>query len=409
MGGQAVSTVGSRLAGFALVWWLTSTTRSATVLAVGTLCEVLPAVVLGPFLGALVDRWNRRWVMILADAAVALLSLGLALVSWRGQLAIWHVYVILFARAAGGMLHWTAMSASTPLMVPHEHLARVAGLNQSLNGALGIIAPPVGALLFGVLSIHGIMAIDVATAVLAITPLLLVSIPQPTVDPPARPAGTTLLQDVRAGLVFVWGWPGLRAVILMAALVNLLLNPALALLPLVVEQHFGLGAPALAGLESAWGLGAVAGGLLLGVWGGFRRRILTSMLGLIGIGVSTIVFGMTPAHLYALAVAAMASLGVTNPIVNGPLMAVVQGTVPPEKLGRVNSLLHSLTSAVMPLGMALAGPLSDALDVRVWFLFGGAMCLVMGVCGLFIPAVVHLEDERTQPQAVPSDPRQARV
>ena len=400
MAGQAFSTIGSRLAGFALVWWLTSTTHSATVLALGTLCEVLPGVLLGPFLGALVDRWNRRRVMILADAAVALLSLGLAVVSWRGHLAIWQVYVILFARAVGGTLHWTAMSASTPLMVPHKHLARVAGFNQSLNGAVSIIAPPLGALLLTLLPLHGIMGIDVVTAVLAIIPLLFVRIPQPAGENGPL-TGAALFQDVHAGLKFVWGWPGLCTVVLMATLINLLLNPALALLPLVVDRHFHLGAAALGWLESAWGVGVVAGGLLLGIWGGFKRRIVTSMLGILGIGLATIVFGLTPSGMFAVAVGAMAFLGITNPLVNGPFEALVQTMVPAEMQGRVNALVTSLAGAAAPLGMAVAGPLSDAVDVRVWFVVGGLGCLLMGVLGLCLPTVMHLEDGRMAEQGVP--------
>ena len=125
--GQALSLFGSSLSGFALVWWLTSTTGSATILALGTLMQVLPQIVLGPVLGALVDRWSRRRVMIIADSLIAVFTLGLAGLFVLGVVAFWHVYVILFVRAVGGVFHFLAMQASTPLMVPDRHLARVAG------------------------------------------------------------------------------------------------------------------------------------------------------------------------------------------------------------------------------------------------------------------------------------------
>src|SRR5574341_1229164 len=116
--GQAISLFGSSLVQFALVWWLTQTTRSATVLAMATLVAVLPNVLLGPVAGVLVDRWNRRVIMIVADALVALATLVLAVLFLVGAAQVWHVYVILFFRAVAGIFHSTAMQTSTSLMVP---------------------------------------------------------------------------------------------------------------------------------------------------------------------------------------------------------------------------------------------------------------------------------------------------
>ena len=178
-GGQAFSLLGSQLAQFALVWWLTEETGSATVLALATLVALLPQIFLGPVMGALVDRWNRRVVMIVADACIALVGLVLAYLFWSEALEIWHVYLVMFARALGGAVHWPAMQASTTLLVPKKELSRVGGMNQTLYGLLGITAPPLGALLMEWLPLHGIMLIDVATAALAIGPLFFIHIPQP--------------------------------------------------------------------------------------------------------------------------------------------------------------------------------------------------------------------------------------
>ncbi|NIV39165.1 MAG: MFS transporter, partial [Anaerolineae bacterium] len=145
--GQAFSLVGTRVAQFALIWWLTKLTGSATVLATASLAALVPDIVLGPLAGAYVDRWNRRIVMIVADTLIALASLWLAFLFWTGAIEVWHVYVIMVVRSVGGAFHWPAMQASTSLMVPKEHLSRVAGLNQAMKGALNIIGPPLGALL----------------------------------------------------------------------------------------------------------------------------------------------------------------------------------------------------------------------------------------------------------------------
>jgi len=392
--GQALSLFGSSLAGFALVWWLTQSTRSATVLATASLVAMLPGIVLGPFAGALVDRWNRRLVMIVADTFVALISAWLAYLFLVGAVRPWHVYVILFARSIGGTFHWPAMAASTSLMVPKQHLARIAGLNQTLYGAMNIVAPPAGALLLALLPLHAIMAIDVVTAFLAVTPLLYLAIPQP-VRPPAlagaSPAGT-LWHDMAEGLRYVWGWSGLFLLLLMAAVINLMFTPAVTLMPLLVKEHFGGQALQLGWMNSGWGIGVVLGGLVLSAWGGFRRRILTSLAGLIFEGMAFATIGVVPANGFWLALALMTLAGLANPMVNGPVEAIMQASVAPEMQGRVFTLVGSICHIAQPLGLAVAGPVADALGVPVWFMLGGLSCVVMGVAGFFVPAIMHLED-----------------
>ena len=396
--GQAFSLVGSRLVQFALVWWLTESTGSATVLAMATLVAILPGVILGPFAGTLVDRWNRRVVMIAADGFVALVTAWLAYLFWTGSATMWHVYSAMLARALGGAFHWPAMQASTSLMVPKKHLSRVAGLNQTMQGALSIVAPPLGALLFGLLPLQGIMAIDLVTAALAIIPLLFVAIPQP--EKAAGAAQTSSVwSDFRSGLRYVSGWPGLMIILAVAMVINFVVNPAFSLMPLLVTEHFGGDALQLGWLQSSWGVGMLVGGLLLSVWGGFRRRIYTSMMGLVLGGMSIMVLGLVPGHLFWLAVAALLVAGFTNPLINGPIFAILQGTVAPEMQGRVFTLVSSLSSAMMPLSLLVAGPVSDAIGVQTWYLFGGAIFALVGILTFFLPAVSKIEDGRPQTEA----------
>ncbi len=405
--GQAFSLFGSNLVQFALVWWLTKTTGSATVLATATLAGILPGIFVGPFAGALVDRWSRRMVMIVADGIIALVTVGLAYLFAAGAVRIWHVYVIMFIRAAAGGFHWPAMQASTSLMVPEKHLSRVAGLNQTLNGAMNIMSPPLGALLLGLLPLQGVLAIDVGTAALAIAALSLVHIPQPQRRPtPAMPAGSrpSLWEDVREGLRYVWCWPGLFAILVMATVLNFLVNPGFSLMPLLVTKHFGGGAMHLAWLESGWGIGVVLGGLILSVWGGFRRRVLTSLTALVAMGTGILAVGLAPSSALWLALGALFFAGLMNPIVNGPLLATVQAAVAPEMQGRVLTVMQSAAMAMSPLGMAIAGPVADLLGVRVWFVIGGAACMLMGIGAFFVPAIVYLEDNHAEPAVSTSTP-----
>jgi len=391
-GGQAVSLLGSSLVQFALVWWLTAQTGSATVLAMATLFAMLPQVLLSPIAGTLVDRWNRRRVMMMADSLIALATLGLALLFAAGLAQVWHIYLIMLIRSAGGAFHWPAMQASTSLMVPEKHLSRIAGLNQMLQGAMGIIAPPLGALLLAVLPMQGILMIDVVTALLAVLPLVFVVIPQPERNGAVAAEKPSVLADLRAGLRYLRGWPGMMAIIVMALFINFLVNPAFSLLPILVTRHFGGAAPELAGMESALSLGMLIGGITLSVWGGFRRRIMTSLVGLAGMGIGIALIGLVPPPLFVLAVTATFVGGFMTPMVNGPVFAILQAKVAPEMQGRVFSLLNAGAAAISPLGLAIAGPLADAVGVQINFVVAGAACVLLSVIALFVPAIMQLED-----------------
>jgi len=388
--GQQFSLVGSSVLQFALIWWLTQLTGSATVLAMATMMWVIPQVFLGPFAGALVDRWNRRVVMIVADSLIALVALWLAYLFWTDTMQVWHVYAGLLVRAIGGIFHWPAMQASTSLMVPDEHLTRVAGLNQTMQGALNVIGPPLGALLLAVLPFEDIMLMDVGTAAFAILPLFFVAIPQleRASTKSEKPSGWS---DVREGLRYVWGWPGLLAILIMATVLNFVVNPAFSLMPLLVTEHFNGDAPQLAWLESSWGIGLVLGGLLLSAWGGFRHRIYTSLMGLMIQGLGITLVGLAPAHTLWLAVAGMFVAGSMNALVNGPLFAALQAIVTPEMQGRVFTVVASMSSAAFPLSLAVAGPVADAIGLRPWYVVGGIVCTLMGLGACFVPVIVNIE------------------
>jgi len=395
--GQAFSLIGSALVQFALVWWLTQKTGSATILATATLVALLPQIVIGPFAGALVDRWNRRLVMILSDSSIAIVTGVLIFLFLTGRVQVWHVYVIMFLRSLGGAFHSPAMTSSTSLMVPNKHLARVAGMNQTLQGVVSIFAPPLGALLLGLLPTGQVLAVDIVTAAMAVIPLLFLSVPQPP-RLVARENGTeqktSYWQDLKGGFVYVVRWPGLSGMMLLAMALNFLLSPSSALMPLLVRNEFHGGPPQLALVESIFGVGVILGGLALSTWGGFKRRIITSLTGIIGIGIGTILTGLAPANLFWLLLGAFFILGFTQVLANGPLSAIFQSAISPDMQGRVFSLINAGATAMMPLSLLIAGPVSDWLGVRVWFVFGGAVCILMTIAALFIPAIMNIEQNK---------------
>ena len=388
--GQALSILGSQLVQFALIWYLTVETGSATVLATATLVGMLPNVVLGPFIGTLVDRWDRRQTMLLADSIEALATVALAVLFALDVVEVWHIFVVLFIRSLAGAFHANAINASTSLMVPVEHLTRIQGLNQLLEGGLNVIAAPLGALLLGTLSMQGILSIDVITALFAILPLAFVQVPQPE-RTAASEEKTSILTDFKAGLQYMIGWPGLLIIGLMTVGINFTIIPAFSMLPLMVKDYFGGSAIHLSWVESAMGAGMILGGVLLSLWGGFSRKILTSMIGLMGMGVGTLILALAPASSISFAVGAALLVGFMTPMTMGPFFAIIQSTVEPDMQARVFSLLTSIGTGIVPIGLMIAGPVADRAGIQSWFLLGGALCILMAAAGLFIPAVVNIE------------------
>ena len=397
--GQAFSLLGSQLVQFALIWWLTEQTNSATMLAMATLAGMLPGIVIGPIAGVLVDRWDRRLTMICADGLIALATLLLAILHRFGVMQTWHILLLMFVRATAGGFQWPAMQASTSLMVPESQLGRVAGMSQALGGAIRIIAPPLGALLLGLVPLSSILAIDVGTAALAIGPLLFIAIPQPARDQRHEaqdadaPLTSRLWRDFVEGIRYLGAWPAMMAFLSMAVLANLILNPAFALMPILVTRHFGQGVQELAWIDSAMGIGVVVGGLILGAWGGFGRRVMTILLGITGTGIGLLLVGLAPAQRFWQAIVGILLAGGMIALIDGPFIAILQSRVDPTMQGRILGLVGSIVSAAAPLSMMIAGPVADALGVSIWYTAGGITCLALATAPLAIPALMRLEDE----------------
>ena len=388
--GQQLSWIGSRAGGFALVWWLTQETGSAQVLATATMGIIVPTVLLGPVAGTYVDRWNRRITILIADTCIALVSLLLAYLFWTGNMQVWHVYLVIVARAVGGAFHGPAMSASTTMLVPSRHLTRIAGLNQSMTGAMQVIGPPLGALLISILPLHDVMLVDVGSAAFAVIPLLFLHIPQPETQ--SGEAGESVLTSIRVAFGFVWHHRGIFYIAALAGFMNFVINPVFVLLPLLVTQHFGGEAIHLGWLQSASGAGLIAGGFLLSVWGGTRRKVVTMYVGGGLQGLALVLLGATPSDLFPLAVVAMGANGLLNAFYNGPIYAVIQAAVPPDMQGRVFTLLTSICQGVYPISLMILGPAVGLIGLRTWYIGGGLLVFVACMGALCVPSIAHLEE-----------------
>jgi DHA3 family macrolide efflux protein-like MFS transporter len=390
---QAASLFGSAVVNFALAWYLTRETGSATVLATALIVAMIPQIVLGPFIGPLVDRWDRKKIMIFADLYVMLLTVVLVVLFYSGNIQIWHIYLIMIGRAIGETFQFPALGASIPMIVPEEHLVRANGLFQMLQSAIKIVAPPAGAFLMEALPMQGVLSVDIITAIIAVACLLPLVIPQPertTLTDKASHFG-----DMKQGFHYIWSRPGLVMLISMVALLIFFVAPASSLIPVLVNEHLEGDVLKLGWLTSASGIGGVLGGLLLGVWGGFKKRMRTAFLGFfimipcsVGIGFSF------PAIFYTTTVPAMLFMGVGLALVNAPLGAIMNSVIAKDMQGRVFSLYGSIVTAAFPLGLVIGGPVADALGIRSLYFIASVAWLVILCLFSLSKSLMDLENQK---------------
>ncbi len=390
--GQQLSQVGTTIGRFALIWWLTRETGSAVVLANATMLALAPSILLMPFVGPLIDRWNRRLLILLSDTFIALVSLWLAYLFWSGTMQIWHVYAVMLLRSLGSVFHGPAFSASIPLMVPKSHLVRISGMGSTLNGINGIIGPGLGALCMELLPLHGIMLIDVFTAILAIAPLLLLAIPQPDAKHIESIRSASYFVNLKEGFRFVLQWPGLLMLVGGVALIKIVISPALSLTPLLIFEHFGRTSVEYGMCQSLGGAGIILGGFILTAWGGFKRKIFTILMGLTGLGLGVSLMGFLSPDVFWPLLALFAFVGMMTVAFNAPTGAILQASIPKHIQGRVFSLFGCLVSLTTPIGLAIAGPLAERVGVPFLFRWGGILCIGISVIGFFVPALRTMEN-----------------
>jgi DHA3 family macrolide efflux protein-like MFS transporter len=388
--GQAFSLMGSALVQWALVFWLAVTTASPLLLAIAAAMGLLPQVLLAPFAGAYVDRHNRKRIMLLADLFTALSTLLLMVFFALGSIELWHVFIILFFRSAMQAFQWPAMQASTTLMVPEDHLARISGLNQSILGLSSILGPALGAALYVALPMYLVLAVDVFTAAIAIGALLVIRIPE------IKAAGlrkkTSVIGDLIEAYRYLRSWKGVLTVLAVFSVVNFLLTPAFTFFNLLTLYHFGQGPYEAALIDVMAGVGMIVGGLVLGIWGGTKRKIVTCMVALAVSGGGVLLIGILPPDGFTIAVVATLFIGVTLAMVNGIIMAIMQKGIRADMQGRVFALLGSLAGAMSPLGLVMSGPIAGAFGIQSWFVAGGLFMLVVAGATFFAPVIMHIED-----------------
>ena len=363
--GQFISLLGTGMTGFVLTIWAWQVTGEATALALVGLFTFAPTVLMSPFAGALVDRWNRKRIMMLSDLASGLSTVVVLILMASGRLEVWHLYVTGAFSGVFQAFQFPAYSAAVSMMLPKEQYARANGMIGLAGSASNIIAPVASGILLGVVGITGIMAFDVFTFIVAIGALLPVNIPQPPSTDAEQSERPSLLRDSVYGFRYIYERPSLLGLQLVFFSINLIMSLVFPLMAPMILSRTGNDTVILGGVQSAFGVGGLLGGVLMSVWGGPKRRVHGVLLGMASSSLlGTLLMGLGRGPL-AWAFAAFATM-CFMPIINGSNQAIWQSKVPPEVQGRVFATRRVIAQIAVPISMALAGPLAD-------WVFGPAM------------------------------------
>lgn len=386
--GQAASMITSFAAGYAVVWYVTESTGSAFVLAVMNVCAMLPIGLLAPFGGIVADKHNRKIIMVVADGAIGIISLAAGFMILAGDVSIPLLLVICIARAVGQAFHSPAMMATMPMLVPNEHLLRINTLDQLLAAIASIGAPAFGIFLYTTFGFASVMFLDFAGALVAVCGLVLAKVPT-VVDPAA--AGQHVLANLAEGWRAVAKTRGLLLLIGGVTLGMVIFGPLSALCPLMTFAHFGGDGYAASVGEAAFGVGMLAGSLVLIAWGGGKRLAGLIAVAAVIVGACTMVCGLLPPDGFPVFVVMMALMAVACAWFNGPLMTLTQRHVPDDKMGRAMGLLTAATGLAAPVGVAVGGVVAEQMGIAPFFLVDGVACLVLGLV-MYLPKSVRALD-----------------
>jgi DHA3 family macrolide efflux protein-like MFS transporter len=390
--GQAVSILTSSILQMALIWHLTAKTGSALVLSMASIAGFLPNAILGIAAGTLVDRVSRKTAMIGADLFIAGISLLLVLASWKGEVSIALILIVLAVRSVGTAFHTPAISAATPLLVPVEELTKCSGYTQSLQTIGYIAGTALAGILYPICSMSTMVAFDVVGALTASLAVFLIPIPKLEKKEKAKtPLLKGLWQETKEGYQAFQREKGLLALLWSAAVFMILYSPINALFPLMSLEYFHGTTMHASVAEIAFAIGMLAGGMLLGMSGGWKSRGVGIPFSVVMMGVPIALSGLLPDTLFWGFACCCVVMGISVPFYSGPVMALMQERIAPEYLGRVFGLYGSVSSLAMPIGLALSGAFADKVGTNHWFFFTGAGCTVLAVIMYMIPAIRNID------------------
>ena len=412
--GQIISVLASAMSQFALTIFMFQETGSATALGLMQVFFITPFLVISPIAGVMVDRYNRKMMMLVSDLGAGLATLVILVLQALGLLEYWHLYGTSIIYGLGMAFQWPAYSAAISTMVPKEQLGRVNGMMSLIEAGPGVIAPLLAGTLYPLIGLTGILFFDVSTFLLAIGALLLVHIPQPPRTLEGQQAQGNMLKEAAYGFKYIFARPSLLGLQLVFFAGNLFSGIGFTVLAAMILSRTNNDTQMLGLAETAGGIGGIVGGILMSAWGGFKRRSHGVLLGWIvsGIGMAIVGFaGGLPVW-----IAGMAITTIMVPLVNGSNQAIWQAKVAPDLQGRVFSARRLIAWLTNPISPIIGGTLADFVlepaaraqtglpatfawlvgtgpgaGMGLLMVFCGLAASLVGLLGYFFPAVYNAE------------------
>lgn len=414
--GQVVSMLGTGMTNFALAVWIFQQTGQATALTTAMVFFMAPSVLFSPIAGALVDRHNRKQIMILSDLLAGVVTIIWVALLATGNLSLWHIYVGNLISGVANSFQFPAYSSAVSLMLPKEQYGRAAGMLALAASASGILAPVAAGGLLGFVGLAGIMAIDVVTFLFAAGALLLVFIPQPEASDAGRTGQGSLWQESLYGFRYIFERPSLLGLQLAFFAINFVAMFGFAVMAPMILARTGNNELILGSVQSLGAVGGVVGGLLLSTWGGPKRRVHGVLLGMVALSLlSQLPMGIAQGLLLWAGASFMGQFII--PILDGSNQAIWQAKVAPDVQGRVFAVRRLLAQITAPVATAVAGPLADRLfepamqpggalaetfgwlvgigpgaGMGLMFVLAGLVGALVGLGGYLFPAVRQAED-----------------
>ncbi|GIN61780.1 MFS transporter [Robertmurraya siralis] len=373
---QTISLFGSSLVQYAIMWYITLTTESGMMMTLYIICGFIPTFILSPFAGVWADRFNRKILIMAADASIAVATLVLAIVFLLGYEATWLLFVMAAIRALGTGVQTPAVGAILPQIVPKEQLTKINGINGSIQAIIMFVSPIVSAGLLTWTTLEMIFFIDVITAAIAIFTLL-VFFKIPVHAKAASKQTTSYFSDMKEGLVYIKQTNFLRIFFLFFAFFFVLMAPAAFLTPLQVVRSFGDDVWRLTAIEIAFSIGMMLGGGIIASWGGFKNRVYTMTFASLLMGICTFALGIAP--IFSLYLLFMAIFGVAMPIFNTPTMVLIQEKIEEDYLGRIFGVFGMISTSMMPMGMLIFGPIADLIEIEILLVTTGALLVILAI------------------------------
>ncbi len=356
--GQIVSVLATNMTQFALTIWVFEGTGSATALALMQVFYITPFLLVSPFAGVMVDRYNRKLMMMLSDLGAGVATVTILVLQALGWLEVWHLYVTAAITGTFQAFQWPAYSAAISTIVPKDHYGRANGMMALVEAGPGVVGPILAGALLPLIQLTGIMLIDVITFIFAILTLLVIFVPQPQRAAAGQPGQGSLLKESVFGFRYIFARPSLLGLQIVFLFGNLMAGFGYTVLAPMILARTANSELTLGSVQSIGAVGGIVGGVLMSVWGGPKRRVHGVLIGWIIAGVFwQVLTGLGNGLLIWTIASFLGALVV--PVINGSNQAIWQAKVAPDVQGRVFASRRLIAWVAQPISPLIAGPLAD--------------------------------------------------